>query len=201
MGAIDPRLQAHPNISSTMSMPIEPITATLISEGSQEIFMQTRERASRMLEDDAPQTSILTCLVTGAEVAAGGGAVCSILVLDQEGLLRNGASPNLPRDYLNAIDRIKPDPNVGTCAAAAARGTVVITDDFCADEKWAELRHLPMQLGFVGAWSVPIVSEKGKVLGTFGTYFRERRQPSPAEFSGVHRLAEVAAQVLSRMQA
>jgi hypothetical protein len=37
------------------------------------------------------------------------------LILDENGLLRNGASPNLPQDYLRAIDRLKPDANVGTC--------------------------------------------------------------------------------------
>jgi hypothetical protein len=38
-----------------------------------------------------------------------GSAVCSVLLLDDEGLLRNGASPGLPADYLAAIDRLKPD--------------------------------------------------------------------------------------------
>jgi hypothetical protein len=99
-------------------------------------------------------------------------------VLDADGLLRNGASPNLPRDYLDAIDRLKPDPMVGTCAAAAATGAVVVTPDFLADGKWAELRHLPLALGFVGAWSMPIKSPRdGRVIGTFGTYYRDVRQP------------------------
>ena len=86
-------------------------------------------------------------------------------VIDEEGLLRNGASPNLPRDYLNAIDRLKPDAGLGTCAAAAATGMMVVTPSFLADDKWAELRHLPLALGFAGAWSMPIKSEDGTVLG------------------------------------
>lgn len=159
---------------------------------------ETAQRALQMFETGASQTAILTCLVTGAELAGGPGAVSSILVLDADGLLRNAASPNLPRDYLNAIDRLKPDPNLGTCAAAAATASVVITPDFCADNKWAELRHLPMALGFVGAWSTPIMAQDGSVLGTFGTYFRERRQPTEEELAGVRRLAEIAALTLAR---
>lgn len=150
-----------------------------------------------MLEAGESSTSVLTCLVTGAEIGAGPGAVASILVLDEEGLLRNGASPNLPRDYLNAIDRLKPDPVVGTCAAAAATGATVMTPDFRADDKWAELRHLPMALGFVGAWSTPIITEDGEVLGTFGTYYRESRRPTPEEIHGVKILADVAARTLA----
>ncbi|MDF0672762.1 MAG: hypothetical protein P0120_00260 [Nitrospira sp.] len=66
---------------------------------------------------------------------------------------------------------MKPNVQVGTCAASAATGTVVVTPDFRLDDKWAELRHLPLSLGFMGAWSMPINSVAGTSLGTFGTYF------------------------------
>jgi GAF domain-containing protein len=164
---------------------------------------QAVAQARRMFEAGASRHEILTRLATAGEVLAGPGASVSILVLDEDGLLRNGASPNLPPDYLNAIDRLKPDARVGTCAAAAATGSLVITPDFLADDKWAELRHLPRSLGFVGAWSMPIKSPAGAVLGTFGTYYRERRSPTPEERQGVEQLAAVAASVLAgcRMRA
>jgi GAF domain-containing protein len=160
---------------------------------SPDLAEQARQRALRMLREGAPRREILTCLVTAAETLAGPGAVASILVLDHEGLLRNGASPNLPSDYLDAIDRLKPHPRVGTCAAAAATGNVVETPDFRADEKWAELRHLPLALGFAGAWSMPIRRDDGTVLGTFGTYFRHQRRPTAEERDAVGILASAAA--------
>jgi len=153
-------------------------------------------RVDALINDAASRHEILTCLVGAAEQVAGPRAVCSILVLDREGLLRNGASPSLPRDYLNAIDRLKPDPAVGTCAAAAASGHIVITPSFLADEKWAELRHLPLALGFVGAWSLPIKTADGRVLGTFGTYYRDHREPSEVELAAVRRLASAAVPAL-----
>ena len=154
-------------------------------------------RAGRLLDEHAPRHEVLTCLVTAAENVAGLRSVASILVLDEDGLLRNGASPNLPRDYLDAIDRLKPDASVGTCAAAAATGLMVVTPDFLADGKWAELRHLPMALGFVAAWSMPIKSASdGRVLGTFGTYYRDLREPTPREVEAVKALAVIAAQAL-----
>ena len=166
--------------------------------GGVDQFDRAAALAMQMFERNVSASEILTFLVNAAEEAAGCDAVASILVLDQEGLLRNGASPKLPADYLKAIDRLKPNPRVGTCAAAAATNSVVITPDFSADDKWAELRHLPMSLGFVGAWSTPIVSADGKVLGTFGTYFRERRPPTAQELVGIKKLASVAALVLTR---
>ena len=56
-----------------------------------------------------------------------------------------------------------------------------------------ELGHLPLALGFRGAWSMPIKAPQGHVLGTFGTYFREHRSPTAAEREVVALLAEVAA--------
>lgn len=162
-----------------------------------ELASQAAEQACEMLRTGVPRTEVLTMLVSAAEHVAGQNAVCSILALDREGLLRNAASPNLPADYLAAIDRLKPDPGVGTCAAAAATGLVVITRDFCADDKWAELRHLPLALGFVGAWSMPIKAPDGKILGTLGTYFRERRSPTPEEVRSIEVLAAAAGSVLA----
>ena len=166
------------------------------SEPPGEFIGQASEQVRQMLRDGVSRLAILTRLAEAGEALSGPGSVVSILVLDEEGLLRNGASPNLPEDYLAAIDHLKPDAGVGTCAAAAATGTVVITPDFRADDKWAELRHLPLSLGFLGAWSQPIKSLQGVVLGTFGTYFRESRQPTALEREGVSRLASAAALVL-----
>lgn len=160
-----------------------------------------REGASRalgMIEQGARSREVLTYLATVAESVVRPASAVSILVLDHQGLLRNGASPNLPADYLDAIDRLRPDANVGTCASAAATGNVVITADFTADDKWAELRHLPMALGFRGAWSNPIKDEDGRVLGTFGVYYREPAEPSAEEREAVGALAAVAARALAK---
>ena len=154
------------------------------------------EHVRQLLAAGTPRREILTYLATAGEVLAGTGSAVSILVIDKDGLLRNGSSPNLPADYLTAIDRLKPNADLGTCASAAATGCVVMTPDFRADGKWAELRHLPLALGYVGAWSMPIKSAEGTVLGTFGTYFRQPRLPTAAERNGVEILANAAAMVL-----
>jgi len=159
-------------------------------------FEKATERINDLLKAGKSQREILAHLARAGEELAGPGSVVSILVLDEEGLLRNGASPGLPPDYLAAIDRLKPHPKLGTCASAAATGCIVFTPDFRADDKWAELRHLPMALGFLGAWSMPIKSSDGTVLGTFGTYYREVRVPTTEERQGVKFLAQAAAMVL-----
>lgn len=167
--------------------PIEPIEPERV-----------RNHALEMLAQGQSLREVLTYLVSEAEAVSHGGAVCSVLLLDTDGLLRNGASPGLPADYLAAIDRLKPDPAVGTCAAAAATGKIVITPNLLSDAGWKELKHLPLALGLTAAWSVPIVGSDGRVLGTFGTYFREPRRPRPDERSFVESLAHIARMVIER---
>jgi GAF domain-containing protein len=156
----------------------------------------TTERLRYLLNQGTSRGEVLAYLARTGEELAGQGSVVSILILDEEGLLRNGASPGLPEDYIAAIDRLKPHPKLGTCASAAATGCLVLTPDFRADDKWAELRHLPMALGFLGAWSMPIKSSDGAVLGTFGTYYRQVRVPTTQERHAVKFLANAAAMVL-----
>ena len=174
-----------------------PTAPSVLDAQARKLLAVARQRALSLLHDGAPLREVLTQLTMAAEMVSGHRTVVSILVLDREGLLRNGASPNLPADYLDAIDRLKPHPDLGTCAAAAATGEIVETPSFYEDRKWAELRHLPMALGFIGAWSMPIKCPEGRVLGTFGTYFREQRLPTTAEREAVAQLAAAAASAIA----
>jgi len=168
-------------------------------ESVRDFILRTEDRVEQMLEQGTSREEILGYLTSvGEAVSEPSNVVVSILILDEFGLLRNGASPRLPADYLSAIDKLKPHPKLGTCASAAATGNMVITPDFLADDKWAELKHLPLALGFVGAWSIPIISESGKVLGTFGTYLHDVRRPSDQEIVDVKRLASLAAKVIEQ---
>jgi GAF domain-containing protein len=158
---------------------------------------QACARAAAMHRQGLPVREVLTWLATSAETLAPERTVSSILVLDAQGLLRNGASPNVPADYLAAIDRLAPDAAVGTCASAAATGRVVVTRSFLAAESWVELRHWPLSCGFRSAWSFPIKAADGRVLGTFGSYFFDEREPTALEQEIVRRLAAPAAAALA----
>ena len=163
-----------------------------------EILLDSQKRSLEMVVSGAPLGEVLTYLARVVEEQSDGKAVASILLLDNDGLLRNGASPTLPGDYLKAIDGLKPCAGVGTCCAAAATCQVVLTPDIANDPKWETLKHLPLGLGFVAAWSQPITASDGRVLGTFGTYFRECREPTHFERQSVEMLARAAAVAVER---
>lgn len=161
-------------------------------------FLVAQKNALELVVKGAPLADVLAYLVRVVEQQFGDGVIASILFLDDDGKLRIGAAPSLPDDYLRAIDGIVAQPALGTCSAAAATGRPVITPDIATDAAWAPLKHLPLGLGLVAAWSQPIVNGTGRVLGTFGTYFRERREPSPTERRAVEILSHTAALAIER---
>lgn len=164
-------------------------------------FLDAQKQALEMIVNGEPLADVLTHLTQVVEQESGNAVVASILLLDEENRLRSGAAPSLPGEYSTALDGLKVDPLLGTCSAAAATGRVVITQDFDTDPAWAPLKHLPLALGLVAAWSQPIVNHAGRVLGTFGTYFRERRGPTAAERQVVEILSHTAALAIERARA
>ena len=165
-----------------------------------ETRLAAQKEALEMVLRGAPLREILLYITQAVEAQSDGQAVASILLLDHEGRLRNAASPSLPGNYLDAIDGLKADVNVGTCCSAAASGKVVVTPDIESDPAWEGLAELPIALGLVAAWSTPIIARDGRVLGTFGTYFRERRGPTEMEKQTVEILAHTAALTIEQKE-
>jgi PAS domain S-box-containing protein len=108
------------------------------------------------------------------------GALCSILLYDpQTNTLTHGAAPNLPEDYVRAIDGIVAGPDVGSCGTAAYEARLVVAEDVASDPRWKDFRHLALPQGLRACWSTPIFASDGNgVLGTFAMYYREPRAPS-----------------------
>ena len=167
-----------------------------------EQLLAAQTRALELLATGAPLPEALGALTRAVEEQAGGQSVASILLVGPDGCsLYTGAAPSLPAEYNAAVDGIKAAKGVGTCADAAARDDVVCTPDLAAAESWRGLSHLPLALGLKAAWSMPIRATDGRVLGTFGTYFRECRGPTERERRVVEGLCRVAALAVERHRA
>lgn len=166
-----------------------------------ETLFRAQKQALEMVVVGSPLDEVLKYLAGIVERQSAGSSIASILLLDEQGRLHNGASPSLPEDYIQAIEGIPADESVGTCSRAAAIGEIVITPDIAADPKWQDLKHLPLGLGLQAAWSMPMVAPDGRVLGTFGTYFREKREPTEFERQTVEILVGTAALAIERKQA
>jgi signal transduction histidine kinase len=157
------------------------------------------QRVLEQLVRGVPLPTVLAALCRIVEEQSGGRARAAIMLLDPDGLrLRDGAAPSLPECYNRAVVGIAIGPEVGTCCRAAALRTPVVTPDIAGCPRWQNLRHLPLSLGLKAAWSMPIVSSTGAVLGTFGTYFLEPREPTAHERRIVEVLARIAGLAIER---
>lgn len=160
--------------------------------------LKAQQSALHMILTGAPLSDVLSELAETVEVLDSRSSAASILLLDSAGRLRNGAAPGLPDDYNAAIDGIPAQAELGTCAHAAATAEIVITPSIADCPRWAPLKELPLAIGLKAAWSQPIISRTGKVLGTFGTYFYECREPTSLELRLVATLAETTALAIER---
>jgi hypothetical protein len=137
--------------------------------------------ALRMILIGAPFTEVLTT-VTRLIEAHSAGMMCSIFLLDEDSLhLRYGVAASLPEAYWAATDGLFIGPNVGSCGTAAYLRQPVFVSDIASDPRWVKYRDFALQNGLRAAWSTPIMSHDGKVLGTFCMYYREVRHPGPDE--------------------
>jgi len=109
------------------------------------------------------------------------GTLASVLLLNPDGVhLDFVAGPSLPDEWRQQMAKLPIGPCAGSCGTAAFRGSPVIVSDIKTDPLWEVPEHRASALkhGLRASWSNPVLSSKGKVLGTFCMYYREPRSPS-----------------------
>jgi PAS domain S-box-containing protein len=166
-----------------------------------EMLLAGEKRLLEMIARRDSRAAILDALCRLVEELASG-SMSSVLMLDPNtNRLRHGAAPSLPISYADAIDGIVIGPSVGSCGTAAYRAERVIVSDIAADQLWANFRDLALAHGLRACWSTPILSSEGKVLGTFATYYREPRNPTPQEHHVIERITHLASIAIEGEQA
>src|SRR5437879_471348 len=154
--------------------------------------------ALKMILIGAPLNDVLTSIALLIE-AHTPGALCSVFLLDEDGVhLRCAAAPNLSDEYRIATDGVSIGPHVGSCGAAAYLGQPVFVSDVLSHPHFASFKDLIVQTGMRASWSSPIISHDGKVLGTFGMFYREVREPGPAQIQLIEDASRIAGIAIER---
>ena len=167
--------------AKTQEMPAMRPTVAPPSHKEDGKFRAEQERILKMIAADAPLSKILSNLVLMIE-AQSPEMLCSILLLSDDGNhVRHAVAPSLPQDYVKVIDGSPIGPKHGSCGTAMYRGKPVIVSDIFTDPLWDEYRNFAWAIGVAACWSTPIMSSKGKVLGSFAMYYREPRAPNGEE--------------------
>jgi signal transduction histidine kinase len=111
--------------------------------------------------------------------------------LIQDGKIRNGAAPGLPKFYNDIVEGLAIGEGVGSCGSAAALRKPVIVEDVFAHPYWAPYVEVARKAGFAACWSHPVVRSDGTVIATFATYYRTRRTPTEDELSTIRAFSEI----------
>ena len=181
-------LKTVPNLQALSSSPSS--AQTLPSEAVLD--------ALKMMLIGASLNEVLTSITRLIE-AHSDGMLCSIFLLDEDGLhLRYGVTANLPQAYRAATDGTCIGPNVGSCGAAAYLRQPVFVSDILSHPNWANFRSVVLQSGLRAAWSTPILSQDGKVLGTFCMYYREVRHPGTHDIQLIDYASRIAGIAIER---
>lgn len=157
-------------------------------------FAAEQRRIEDRIASNMPLSAILSELVLMIE-AQSPEMLCSILLLSDDGNhVKHAVAPSLPENYVKVIDGSPIGPKHGSCGTAMFRGKPVIVTDIATDPLWDEYRNFAWAIGMAACWSTPILSSKGKVLGSFAMYYRDPRGPKPSE----QRLTDVAVKLASK---
>jgi signal transduction histidine kinase len=162
-----------------------------VAHQKDESFREGQNRILEMIAANAPLSEVLKSLVLLIE-AQSPEMLCSVLLLSDDGNhIRHGAAPSLPEQYVKAIDGAPIGPKNGSCGTAMYRGKPVIVTDIREDPLWEDYRDLAAASGLRACWSTPIMSGRGKVLGSFAMYYRQPQTPTGDEA----RLTDVATHI------
>ncbi len=169
-----------------------------MSSGSPTASSEAILDALNLILAGAPLNEVLNSIASLIE-GHSQGMLCSIFLVEKDGMhLRYAAAPNLPPSYRIATDGATIGPDGGPCSLAAHRRQAVFVADFLSDSNCLHFRNKPVNAGLLAGWSSPIISHDGQVLGTFGMYFREVRNPTEREVRLIDYASRVAGIAIER---
>jgi len=164
-----------------------------------ELREQTRLHILEEMATGKPLTNLLEHIVNYVEQESPG-ALCSILLADETGTrLHHGAAPSLPEEYNRAVDGVRVAKGMGSCGTAAFLQQRVVVEDIVGHPYWKGFKPAS-DAGLRAAWSDPLLSADGELLGTLAIYYREPRKPLPEESALLESAAHLASLAISRVR-
>src|SRR5882757_4589110 len=158
-----------------------------------ESLLAAEKRTLEMMANGASLSEVLNDLC--ASIDAHAPPVASMVCLmDPNGKeLFPGAGPHIPAALTAAITPWPIGPNRGSCGTAAFTKQRVIIPDISNDPRWPDkARDLALNHGFCAAWSEPLISKDGEVLGTFCLSYAEPRIPNNRDLELIQAAAHIA---------
>jgi PAS domain S-box-containing protein len=164
-----------------------------ITPSQAESLLSAEKRTLEMMANGASLPEVLNdlCAAIDAHSQTGASMVC---LMDPDGKqLIPAAGPHVPTAFTTAITPWPIGPNRGSCGTAAFMKQRVIISDISNDRRWPdEARDLALNHRFCAAWSEPLISKDGEVLGTFCVSYAEPRIPNNQDLELIEAASHIA---------
>jgi len=173
--------------------------ANTTSPPQAESLLTAEKRTLEMIANGASLAEVLNDLCTAIDAHAP--PVTSMVCLVSGELLSPCAGPRVPAAFKAAITPWRIGPDRTSCGAAAYTKQRVIVPDISNDARWPDdARDLTLRHGFAAAWSEPLISKDGEVLGTFAMYYPDPRTPQSSDFELITAASRIARIAIEREQ-
>jgi len=163
-----------------------------------EALLAGEKQLLEMVAGGHSMSEILEAICRLVESTAGG-CYCSVLLADPSGTrVEHGAAPSFPASFINSIVGRPLKIDDGPCGLAVRLNEQVIVADLTTEARWPDLRRSILAHGLRSCWSTPISSAAGKILGTFGVYYREPKTPTSLHQSLLEQFKHIARIAIER---
>src|SRR6266581_2772687 len=158
------------------------------------------KRTVEMIANGANLSDVLNELCAAIDSHSSGTSF--VCLMDQAGnQLLPIAGPHLPSAFARAITPWPIGPNRGSCGTAAFTKKRVVIPDISDDPRWPDdARGLAIAHGVCAAWSEPLISKDGEVLGTFCISHSEARIPNNDDFELIEAAGHIARIAIERQR-
>src|SRR5580693_2922093 len=172
-----------------------------VEEGSQKEMLRVAEkRTLELIADGASLSRVLNELCAAIDEYTSATSFVCLLDRDSNALVPI-AGPHVPAAYATAITPWRIGPNRGSCGTAAFTKIRVIIPDVSNDPQWPdEVRSVALEHGIRAAWSTPLISTAGEVLGTFCISYSESRTPNSRDLELIEVAGHIARIAIERQR-
>jgi len=179
--------------------------SSLISPRIRDSLAAIHQRTLELIVRGAPLETVLNALCEAID-ALDPDLISTVLVADPDGTrLWPKAGPRIPAGWKQLITPLPIAPCMGSCGTAAYRKERVITHDIATDPLWSgpaeEYRTIALRHGLRTAWSVPLMSETGELLGTFALYYTKPKQVGTDDLDLLEKAGYIALIAIERDRA
>jgi signal transduction histidine kinase len=146
----------------------------------------------KMLSRGAPMMEVLNELCNFIDTKSPG-VIPTVLLRDGDGHLRLAAGPKVPKIWNEAFEGMKVPSYARFQSMTGHQEKPVVVADMRSDPSFAACWDLALSQGVQAAWSAPILSKDGKILGSLILFYPTPQPPGKRDLELLEQVIHMAA--------